>query len=150
MQLQPRLFNRQMSMFTVDSLSMAMTELPVRKKGLCCELSLPADVGWAAERALLLKALADPTRLAMVLCLHRAEAPVCICDFTASFDLGQPTISHHMGKLKAAGLVESEKRGLWIYYRLRQDLAPATVRLIEALVSDAPGQTAGGSRCDCT
>ena len=111
-----------------------MTELPVRQKGLCCELELPADPAWAVERSRLLKALADPTRLAMVWCLRRADVPVCICDFTATFDLGQPTISHHMGKLRAAGLVESEKRGLWIYYRLRDDLAPAIVRLIDALV----------------
>jgi ArsR family transcriptional regulator len=118
---------------------MAMTELPVRQKGLCCEVELPADQTWAVENARLLKALADPTRLAMVWCLRRAAAPVCICDFTATFDLGQPTISHHMGKLKAAGLVESEKRGLWVYYRLRQDLPPATVRLIDAVVAaDGP------------
>ena len=128
---------------------MAMTELPVRHKGLCCELELPVDPGWAVDQVELLKALADPTRLAMVWCLRRAEAPVCICDFTATFDLGQPTISHHMGKLKAAGLVESEKRGLWIYYRLRANLAPATVRLIDVLVSDGPSSTASAAGCDC-
>lgn len=114
---------------------MATTELPVRQKGLCCELELPADRSWATDTAGLLKALADPTRLAMVWCLRRAAAPVCICDFTATFDLGQPTISHHMGKLRAAGLVESEKRGLWIYYRLRGELAPPTLRLIDSLVA---------------
>jgi ArsR family transcriptional regulator, arsenate/arsenite/antimonite-responsive transcriptional repressor len=129
---------------------MAMTELPVRQKGRCCELELPADQGWAVDQAQLLKALADPTRLAMVWCLRRAEAPVCICDFTATFDLGQPTISHHMGKLRAAGLVESEKRGLWTYYRLRQDRAQATVRLIEVLIDDGPSRPHGGSCCDCT
>jgi len=112
---------------------MAMIELPVRQKGLCCELELPADRAWAGDTARLLKALADPTRLAMIWCLRRAEAPVCICDFTATFELGQPTISHHMGRLKAAGLVASEKRGLWVYYRLRDDLSPATVRLIDGV-----------------
>jgi ArsR family transcriptional regulator, arsenate/arsenite/antimonite-responsive transcriptional repressor len=136
-------------MFAVDSRPMRMTELPVRQKGLCRELELPGDQGWAVERAQLLKALADPTRLAMVWCLRRAAAPVCICDFTATFDLGQPTISHHMGKLKVAGLVESEKRGLWIYYRLRQDLAPATVRLIEVLIDDGPGRAALSGSQDC-
>jgi DNA-binding transcriptional ArsR family regulator len=130
-------------------LAMAMTELPVRQKGLCCELELPADRGWAAETAGLLKALADPTRLAMIWCLRRAQAPVCICDFTATFDLGQPTISHHVARLKAAGLVESEKRGLWIYYRLRDDLAPATVRLIDTLVADGPSTTARASSYGC-
>jgi ArsR family transcriptional regulator len=124
---------------------MATTEVPVRQKGMCCELELPADRGWAVENARLLKALADPTRLAMIWCLRRAEAPVCICDFTATFDLGQPTISHHMGKLRAAGLVESEKRGLWIYYRLRDDLAQTTVRLIDTLVAEGPSTTTGAS-----
>lgn len=124
---------------------MATTELPVRQKGSCCELELPTDRRWAVENARLLKALADPTRLAMIWCLRRARAPVCICDFTATFDLGQPTISHHMGKLKAAGLVESEKRGLWVYYRLRDDLAPATLSLIDVLVADGPAL----SRRDC-
>jgi ArsR family transcriptional regulator len=124
---------------------MAMTVLPVRQKGSCCELELPANDAWASDAARLLKALADPTRLAMVWCLRRAEAPVCICDFTATFDLGQPTISHHMGKLRAAGLVESEKRGLWAYYRLRRDLAPATIRLIDVLVAEG---SASGS-CGC-
>lgn len=114
---------------------MATIELPVRQKGRCCELELPADRGWAVGKARLLKALADPTRLAMVWCLRRADTPVCICDFTAAFDLGQPTISHHMGKLKAAGLVESEKRGLWVYYRLRDDLAPTTASLIDTLIA---------------
>ena len=128
-------------------LGMATIELPVRQKGSCCELELPADQDWAVERARLLKALADPTRLAMVWCLHRAQAPVCICicDFTATFDLGQPTISHHMGKLRAAGLVESEKRGLWVYYRLRRDLPQATLTLIDALVADGPAL----SNCSC-
>jgi ArsR family transcriptional regulator len=113
----------------------AMTALPVRQKGLCCELELPDDPHWAVESARLLKALADPTRLAMIWCLRTSRKAVCICDFTATFDLGQPTISHHMGKLKAAGLVESEKRGLWIYYRLRDDLAPATVVLIDTVLA---------------
>ena len=129
---------------------MATTELPVRQKGLCCELELPTDQAWARESARLLKALADPTRLAMIWCLRRAPAPVCICDFTATFDLGQPTISHHMSRLRSAGLVESEKRGLWIYYRLRADLAATTVALIDALVAGVPGVTAGAGRCDCS
>lgn len=118
---------------------MATIELPARQRGTCCDLDLPADPTWAAGRTRLLKALADPTRLAMVWCLRRVSAPVCICDFTAAFDLGQPTISHHMARLKAAGLVTSEKQGLWVYYSLRGDLAPATLRLIDALTADEPG-----------
>jgi DNA-binding transcriptional ArsR family regulator len=114
--------------------SMTMTELPVRRKGRCCEVKVPPDGSWAVGTAATLKALADPTRLAMVWCLCKADEPVCVCDFTATFNLGQPTISHHMGKLRAAGLVESEKRGVWIYYRLSADLPPATAGLLRALV----------------
>jgi ArsR family transcriptional regulator len=110
-------------------------ELPVRQRGRCCEIAIPVDQAWAEEAAGLLKALADPTRLSMVACLWKATAPVCICDFTATFDLSQPTISHHMAKLKAAGLIESEKQGIWIYYRFRDDLSPATKGLIETLLA---------------
>jgi ArsR family transcriptional regulator len=110
-------------------------DLPVRQRGQCCEIAVPVDQAWAEETAGILKALSDPTRLSMVACLWRARAPVCICDFTATFDLGQPTISHHMAKLKAAGLIESQKRGIWIYYQVRDDLTPATRALIETLLT---------------
>jgi ArsR family transcriptional regulator len=82
-----------------------------------------------------MKALADPTRLTMVASLWKAEAPICICDFTAGLDLSQPTLSHHMRKLKDAGLVESEKRGIWMYYRLARDLDVKTRNLLGRLVA---------------
>jgi ArsR family transcriptional regulator len=59
---------------------------------------------------------------------------VCICDFTASLDLSQPTISHHMAKLKDAGIVDAEKRGIWIYYRLRDKLPTSTRNLLSQLL----------------
>ena len=112
----------------------ALKGLPVvRERGVFCELPR-VDFGWAETTADLLKALADPTRLAMVAALWRAQAPVCICDFTAALELSQPTISHHMGKLREAGLVESEKHGIWVYYRLREDLLPSKRRLLAQLV----------------
>ncbi len=80
-----------------------------------------------------LKALADPTRLQMVGVLKRAEDPVCICDFTATFNLSQPTISHHMSKLREAGLVEVTRRGIWAYYRLRPQLEPKMRALLDLL-----------------
>jgi DNA-binding transcriptional ArsR family regulator len=82
-----------------------------------------------------MKALADPTRLTMIASLWKAEEPICICDFTAGLELSQPTISHHMAKLKELGLVESERRGIWVYYRLGAHLAPATRRLLAQLVA---------------
>ncbi|HSS62022.1 MAG TPA: metalloregulator ArsR/SmtB family transcription factor [Candidatus Limnocylindrales bacterium] len=113
---------------------MALRELTVvRQRGECC--ALPAvDSDWAEQTAILMKALADPTRLTMVAALWKAKAPICICDFTADLELTQPTISHHMAKLKEAGLVEAEKDGIWMYYRLRHDIAPQTRRLLSDLI----------------
>jgi ArsR family transcriptional regulator len=56
-----------------------------------------------------------------------------VCDFTATFDLSQPTISHHMAKLRDAGLVEATKQGIWSYYRLAPHLPAQVRRIIEAL-----------------
>ncbi len=63
-----------------------------------------------------LKALADPTRLRMLELLARQEGKLCVCDITAQFDLHQPTISHHLRILRQAGLIATEKRGVWSYY----------------------------------
>ena len=68
----------------------------------------------------LLQAVAEPTRLAIVRQLG-AEGPVCACDFTACCDVSQPTVSHHLKVLREAGVVESERRGTWVYYRLTHD-----------------------------
>ncbi|MDQ6899916.1 MAG: metalloregulator ArsR/SmtB family transcription factor [Candidatus Dormibacteraeota bacterium] len=120
--------------------------LPVRQRGAaCCELPLQVDPGWAQDTAETLKVLGDPTRLSMVAALWAAEAPVCICDFTAAYDLTQGTISHHMGKLKAAGLVESSKQGIWIYYRLREQLPALTTKLLATLVEPLAEAAMAGS-----
>jgi ArsR family transcriptional regulator, arsenate/arsenite/antimonite-responsive transcriptional repressor len=113
----------------------AVKQLPmVRERGACCELP-SVDGRWAADTSALMKALADPTRLTMMASLWKADAPICICDFTAGFGLTQSTISHHMSKLKEAGLVDSEKRGIWVYYRLRAKLAPSTRQVLAQLIS---------------
>jgi DNA-binding transcriptional ArsR family regulator len=70
----------------------------------------------------LLSALADPTRLAIVRQLAQ-DAETCACDFTACCDVGQPTVSHHLRVLREAGVVTSERRGQWIFYRLAPDTA---------------------------
>jgi DNA-binding transcriptional ArsR family regulator len=113
----------------------ALKMLPVvRQRGACCDLP-QVDPRWAERASELMKALADPTRLTMLASLWKARAPICICDFTAGMDLSQPTISHHMAKLKEAGLVESEKRGIWVYYSLRADLPVDTRRLLAHLIA---------------
>ncbi len=115
---------------------MTVNELPVlRERGTCCALPVAVDPEWASRQADLLKALADPTRLTMIAALRKAAEPVCICDFTAALSLSQPTISHHMGKLREAGLVESEKRGIWVYYRLSARLPAKATDLLDALLT---------------
>ncbi len=106
---------------------------PKRERGVCCTLELQVPEARAVETAKVLKALADPTRLQMVLALREAREPSCICDFTATFDLSQPTVSHHMAKLRAAGLVDATSRGIYTYYRLRPHLPAAVAKIVEAL-----------------
>ena len=96
---------------------MSMKGLPVLQP-ICCGPETPVmRPSEAAEVAAVFKALADPTRVAIVNRL--AAAPeVCVCDLTAAFELSQPTVSHHLRLLRDAGLVEAERRGTWAYYRL--------------------------------
>ena len=67
------------------------------------------------------KVLGDPTRLRILALLAASEEPVCACDCACGIPLEQPTISHHLKVLRDAGLVESERRGTWAYYRIRPD-----------------------------
>ena len=85
--------------------------------GCCAPGALPLPEGQAEVLASRFKALADPTRVAILNCLAGADE-VCVCDLVDRFDLSQPTISHHLRLLREAGLVESERRGTWAYYRL--------------------------------
>jgi ArsR family transcriptional regulator len=84
----------------------------------CCEpLVLPDVAPERAERlAAVAKALGDPIRLQLVDVLRRHAGQVCVCELTPLFDVGQPTVSHHLRVLREAGLVDSERRGLWAYY----------------------------------
>ncbi|WP_188189158.1 ArsR/SmtB family transcription factor [Nonomuraea sp. SYSU D8015] len=76
----------------------------------------------AAALARVFKALGDPVRLRIISIVAGHEGgEACVCDLTASFDLGQPTISHHLKVLKEAGLLTSERRASWVYYRLVPD-----------------------------
>jgi ArsR family transcriptional regulator, arsenate/arsenite/antimonite-responsive transcriptional repressor len=84
----------------------------------CClpgPAAVPADVTRGlADR---FKALGDPTRLAIINQLAGADE-VCVCHLVPDAGLSQPTISHHLRLLRDAGLVTSERRGTWAYYRL--------------------------------
>ena len=94
-----------------------MQALPVLQPICCGPETLPLPEEARHELAARFKALADPTRVAIVNCLAAADE-VCVCDLNARFELSQPTISHHLRILREAGLVESSRRGTWAYYRL--------------------------------
>lgn len=68
----------------------------------------------------LLTALADPVRLSIVRQLATCDG-ICACDFTDVATISQPTVSHHLKVLREAGVVTSERRGSWIWYRLAPD-----------------------------
>lgn len=85
----------------------------------CCSPAVapaPHETSHTVALAGRLKALADPTRLRMLELLVEQPKPLCVCEFTAYFPQQQPTISHHLKLLRMAGLVNSEKRGVWSYF----------------------------------
>jgi ArsR family transcriptional regulator len=124
-------------------MSKSLTVLDQNATGPCCtpavQITLPSQVGdpalccaplsqvplsleQAEQVAPLLKALADPVRLRLMsLVASHDGGEACVCDLTDAFDLSQPTISHHLKVLHEAGLVDREKRGVWVYYRARAD-----------------------------
>src|ERR671923_2785456 len=112
-----------------------MQTLPV----LCCGPSTPPLPEEARdELAARFKALADPTRVALVNRLSAADE-VCVCNLNAAFDLSQPTISHHLRILREAGLVDATRRGTWAYYRL----VPEAIDPLPG----APGGLSASSSC---
>ena len=102
-----------------------MQALPVLQPICCGPTTPPLPAEAREELAARFKALADPTRVAIVNRLAAADE-VCVCDFVASLELAQPTVSHHLKVLRDAGLVESSRRGTWAFYRL----VPGAVRAL--------------------
>jgi ArsR family transcriptional regulator len=84
----------------------------------CCEPVVYPDVkrDEAVRMAAVAKALGDPVRLQLVDVLHKHAGKVCVCELVPLFDLSQPTVSHHLKVLREAGIVGSERVGLWAYY----------------------------------
>ena len=90
-----------------------------RPKGeRCCEPVVYPDVDRerAARLAEVAKALGDPIRLQLVDVLRKHAGKVCVCELVPLFDIAQPTLSHHLKKLRESGVVDSERQGLWAYY----------------------------------
>lgn len=82
------------------------------------------SVAQADRIAGLMKALADPIRLRLMSLIAAADE-ICVCDLLGPFDVSQPTISHHLKVLRSAGLVGSERRGTWVYYRAEREALDA-------------------------
>ena len=110
-------------------LELVESELPV---ACCSPLAAPdLDAGAATATATLFKALGDPHRVRIVNLLTNAGEATCVCDITEALGLSQSTVSFHLKKLTAAGLLEREQRGTWAYYSIDR---PA-MKTLEAVVS---------------
>jgi ArsR family transcriptional regulator len=98
----------------------------------CCTplSSEPMDQEQANTVVPLLRALADPVRLRLMsLVLSHEGGEACVCDLLPAFELSQPTISHHLKVLHEAGLLNREKRGVWVYYQARPEALAAMTNL---------------------
>lgn len=100
--------------------------------GCCTPLTRePLDVEHATHLATAFKALADPVRLRLFsLIASHADGEACVCDLTGEFDVSQPTISHHLKVLREAGLLTSQRRASWVYYRVSADALAALAALL--------------------
>jgi len=108
-------------------------ELTPADTAVCCPpLSAePLSAEQAAQVAPLLKALAEPVRLRLMsLVASHPGGEACVCDLNEAFELSQPTISHHLKVLYEAGLLDREKRGVWVYYRARTEALASLGTLI--------------------
>src|SRR6266496_2075762 len=91
----------------------------------------PMSLAQAEQVAPLLKALADPVRLRLMsLIASHPGGEACVCDLTGAFDLSQPTISHHLKVLHDSGLLDRDKRGVWVYYQARTEALASLAALI--------------------
>ena len=125
-------------------MSNSLTLAPARTAACSPPLARePLSQSQVEQIAPLLKALADPVRLRLMSLVAAHEGgEACVCDLTAGFDLSQPTISHHLKVLHESGLVNREKRGVWVYYQARPEAMEAMVNLFAAV----GGVTAGMAR----
>jgi ArsR family transcriptional regulator, arsenate/arsenite/antimonite-responsive transcriptional repressor len=103
--------------------------------GLACCTPLtgtPMSAEQAEQVAPLLKALADPVRLRLVsLIAASSTGEACVCDLNDAFELTQATISHHLKVLHSAGLLDREKRGVWVYYAVKPEALSAVANLFD-------------------
>ena len=107
-------------------MSVDLTLAPKQKRAPgepCCEPLVHPEVtlDGADRLAGIAKALSDPVRVQLVDVLRRHPGEVCVCELVPLFDIAQNTLSHHLKKLREAGLVGVERRGLFAYYYVKPD-----------------------------
>lgn len=98
------------------------TNMPVVSE--CCAPLMDAPLAQSAaeQMAQVFKALGDPARLRLIsLIASQADGEACNCDLIEPLGLSQPTVSHHLKVLHDAGLLDRERRGQWVYYRIRPE-----------------------------
>ncbi|HET8661983.1 MAG TPA: metalloregulator ArsR/SmtB family transcription factor [Micromonosporaceae bacterium] len=113
---------------------------------VCCEplAREPLDSNQAATLAPMFKALGDPVRLRLLsMIASTAGGEACVCDLTGPFDVTGPTISHHLRVLREAGLIEGERRGTWVYYRVVPDVLDRLAGILTVEPSPARAGRAG-------
>ena len=108
-------------MVTMTRTTKRKTPLPQIDDACCRPLTAAIDMAALGSGVARFKALADPTRLALIALLAASDESICVCELNEFFDLEQPTISHHLKVLRDAGLVRSERRGTWAHYSLHPD-----------------------------
>src|SRR5688500_12863589 len=96
--------------------------ISVREEACCASvLDAPLAVEEAAQLASMFAALADPARLRLLSLIAAQPEGQCACDLVEPLGKSQPTVSHHLKVLYEAGLVDREKRGTWVWYRVVPD-----------------------------
>ncbi|MGP3980059.1 ArsR/SmtB family transcription factor [Streptomyces sp. KR80] len=98
----------------------------------CCPplTERPLSVAEAERTAVMFKALGDPVRLRLFSLIASHEGgEACVCDIS-DVGVSQPTVSHHLKKLREAGLLTSERRGTWVYYRVEPSVMAAMGQLL--------------------
>ncbi|MBL4611391.1 MAG: metalloregulator ArsR/SmtB family transcription factor [Pseudomonadaceae bacterium] len=83
---------------------------------------------------LIFKCLADETRARMTLLIAR-QGELCVCELTAALELSQPKISRHLAQLRQCGLLEDERRGQWVYYRLHPALPDWVRQMLDQVLT---------------
>ncbi|QSE89880.1 helix-turn-helix transcriptional regulator [Rhodococcus pseudokoreensis] len=115
----------------------------------CCSplVREPLTEDWAGDLARMFRALGDPVRLRLLsLVASHAGGEACVCDISETFDLTQPTISHHLKVLRSAGLLDCERRGTWVYYWV----IPSALQQLSAVLLTESGPAVPSAACAST